>query len=476
MQATLPLPEDFIALRQKVAELETLLSRNDSSTAGSLRSSSSNGQTSNGNGSEGTASNPMAVFASPEQQLSSYGSSFLQNMFFLDSNAFEYDRREVRLPRVTIPPSALGAIGSSTSLKDSIEQYFATVHTYFPVISKIRLYQHLANPTHEPGADIALLFLAMKLITNEVPEGKTPQTQEYQDVKAFYNYVESQDGFTIQMIQALLLISLYEIGQCIYPAAYISVGRAARVGYALGLQEWDVPQMLARPTTWTEQEERRRVWWGVIILDRFINLGHRKKPFATLDPCLDTYLPTDDGSWDRGQILVAAPLALSASQTTKAAPFARTCQASHLMGKVVRHLDDRQLPMDFRIDEALQLHRTARALADVLAEEAERDDPTKQPTLCSSIAICYSALLTLYDGYSCTERSIQDAPESRLVLQKACIEGLDAVSAQAFHFARRVRTFVDRASLGQLSPLVIDSLYQCAANCMFSCYLLSFSY
>lgn len=132
-----------------------------------------------------------------------------------------------------------------------IEHYFYTVHSYFPIISKIRLYQHLANPLHEPGADIALLFLAMKLACSEIPEGLPAQTQIYQDVKSFYNYVEAQNGFSIQLIQALLLIALYEMGHCIFPAAYLSVGNCARVGYAMGLHDRKTaPQMLPRCNTW----------------------------------------------------------------------------------------------------------------------------------------------------------------------------------------------------------------------------------
>lgn len=161
-----------------------------------------------------------------------------------------------------------------------IELYFDSVQTYFPVISKIRLYQHLSNPMHEPGADMALLFLAMKLITSEVPEGSPPQTQLYQDVKSFLSYIEGQNGYSIQLIQSVLLVSLYELGHSIYPAAYMSIGHAARLGHVLGIHERGAPQMLPRPNTWTEQEERRRVWWGVIILDRFISIGHRRKPVS----------------------------------------------------------------------------------------------------------------------------------------------------------------------------------------------------
>ena len=389
-------------------------------------------------------------------------------LFFLDSEIFEYQRFQIQAPFVKVPPGALAALGDSAQLRAMIEQYFTTVHTYFPIVSKIRLYQHLANPAHEPGADIALLFLAMKLITTELPEGMPPQTQLYTDVKSFFSYIESQNRFSIQMMQAQLLISLYELGHAIYPACYLSIGHAARLGHAMGVHQRDAPQMLPRSHTWTEIEEKRRVWWAVIVLDRFVSIGHRFKPFATSDPSLDAHLPTDDSLWDRGQMSVAAPLALSATPSVKAAPFARTCQASHLLGKVVRHINDKALPKDYRFQEALQLSRTLRALAGALPSEADNNDIENGPQLCTGMAICYSALLTLYDAYSCSERIVQDATEEQLQMQNESIEGLSEITGRALHLARRVRSFVERSGYGRLSPLVIDSFYQAAANCMFS--------
>ena len=280
---------------------------------------------------------------------------------------FEYDQLQVRLPTVKVPSNALSALGDSAQLRQMIEHYFATVHSYFPVVSKIRLYQHLANPLHEPGADIALLFLAMKLVCSSIPEGMPAQTQQYQDAKSLYQYVEAQNGFSVQAIQAGLLIGLFEIGHSIWPAAYLTVGNIARLGYASGLHDFKAPQMLPRCMTWTEQEERRRLWWGILVLDRFVHLGSRGKPFATTDPGLDVHLPTDDGSWDRGEMLVAAPLSLSASPTVGVSPFARVCQSAHLLGKVMRHIDDKSMSLEYRMTEALQLHRTMSAFADVLS-------------------------------------------------------------------------------------------------------------
>ncbi|KAK0917039.1 hypothetical protein LTR02_000369 [Friedmanniomyces endolithicus] len=464
-----PSPEEFTALRQEVAELKTLLAAGRALPSNGHGGNGHSGHQSSSNGSYGnddSPSNTLSSYGGQQQQPTWPGASTFPTLYFLDSNAFEYERFQIQAPYVRVPPGALSSLGSSQELRQMIEHYFLTIHSHFPIISKIRLYQHLTNPLHEPGADLALLFLAITTLASTQP----PQTQLYQDVKSLFAYLESQNALSLQTIQALLLIALYEIGHAIYPAAYLTTGHAARLGHALGLHARDVPQMLPRPTTWTEQEERRRVWWAVILLDRFVNNGHRGKPFASADPSLDTHLPTDDVAWDKGLMSVAAPLALSASQTICAAPFARTCQAAHLLGKVVRHINDTGLPPEFRFEEALQLNRTYRALAAALPDEAETDDPAAHPpALCTSMAICYSALLTLYDTYSCTERANPKGPEAQLVMQKEAIAGLSDISAAALHLARQIRGFVETegqgaSGLGRLSPLVIDCFYQAAAN------------
>lgn len=241
-RAVAPSPEEFSALRQEVAELKNLL------RSGGLTVSDGSTQSSNGNFGIHTSissnNSPTAILPPPGQSSAWPGPSPFPSLFFLDSNAFEFERFQIQAPFVRVPPGALTALGNSSELRQMIERYFASVHTYFPIISKIRLYQHLSNPLHEPGSDIALLFLAMKLASGELLEGMPPQTQLYQDVKSFYNYVEAQNGFSIQMMQALLLISLYELGHSIYPAAYLSIGHAARLGHAMGLHARDVPQMV----------------------------------------------------------------------------------------------------------------------------------------------------------------------------------------------------------------------------------------
>jgi hypothetical protein len=47
-------------------------------------------------------------------------------------------------------------------------------------------------------------------------------------------------------------------------------------------------------------EERRRLWWAVLILDRYVHVGFRFRPLSTPKIPPDEILPARDVSWDIG--------------------------------------------------------------------------------------------------------------------------------------------------------------------------------
>jgi hypothetical protein len=67
------------------------------------------------------------------------------------------------------------------------------------------------------------------------------------------------------ILQSGILIALYEFGHGIYPAAYLSIGACARWGM---MYEFD--EMEGRGQGWMDTEERKRAWWAVLILDRYV--------------------------------------------------------------------------------------------------------------------------------------------------------------------------------------------------------------
>jgi len=251
-----PSSDDFEFLRQRLQELEQRLEE---------RAAGHNANTS--------LSTPTSTSSSDSVTgvlLGGRSPSSFPSIFFLDADEFEYRRFHLPKAYMPVPLEILTILGDAAEVQAVVGAYFTTVHTWLPFVSKKRLYQNLTNPLAEPGADLALLFVCMKLITQRPPEGaETPHTSLYWTAKQFYNMVKSNGIYSVHLVQAAILITLYEIGHAIYPAAYLSAGCCARLGHAMGLHNRNAAsQMLRRPSTWTEQEEIRRIWWAVIILDR----------------------------------------------------------------------------------------------------------------------------------------------------------------------------------------------------------------
>jgi Fungal specific transcription factor domain len=98
---------------------------------------------------------------------------------------------------------------------------------------------------------------------------RNPRIPLYYTVKHFYLEVEGSSVFSILVLQAGVLLALYELGHAIYPAAFLTIGACARYAHALGI---NVSRGLnsRRVLTLVEAEERRRVWWAIIILDRYV--------------------------------------------------------------------------------------------------------------------------------------------------------------------------------------------------------------
>jgi hypothetical protein len=188
-------------------------------------------------------------------------------VFFLDANIFQRAQLELPLPRLAVPLYVSDLLGGIDSIRQMAISFFTNIHPWMPLISKISFYNHLINPLSPPREDATLLLLSIRLIT-WVPSGSMdPHTPAYIATKGFFRELETASTFSIRMVQSGILIALYELGHCIYPAAYLSVGLCARYAVALGFDQ-DVKRDNVTSLPWDKLEERRRVWWAILILDR----------------------------------------------------------------------------------------------------------------------------------------------------------------------------------------------------------------
>jgi hypothetical protein len=191
-------------------------------------------------------------------------SSNFPNAFFLDVDVFQEQKLKGPRPQLMVPDHVFAVIGDEMQIQSTIGAYFVSTFTWMGIVSKKKLYRDTPIPSIALEADVALLILCMKLINDKVGD-QDPRTTLYSIAKDFYSAVELSGIGSIRLLQAGILITLYEMGHAIYPDAYLTIGRCGRVGQAIGLQDTGgIPQLALEPESWDDMEERRRVWWGCV--------------------------------------------------------------------------------------------------------------------------------------------------------------------------------------------------------------------
>ncbi|KAL4911364.1 hypothetical protein BDW74DRAFT_172828 [Aspergillus multicolor] len=369
------------------------------------------------------------------------------------------------------PDEVIARLGSQGDIDAIKNGYFQTIHSWMPFISKIKLERATQDLNTRFGADTALLLLCMKLV-QKVPARQMPQPLDlYASAKKFHDDLNSEGVLTLRVLQAGTLLLIYELGQGLFPAAFMMISHCARLGVALGLHNKDAPQLLSRPRAWVDWEERQRVWWAIVILDRYIALGGSYRPLCCEDPGRDTLLPVDEHAWNNGEMMPPDRVSLSSSTTNVLGSFARLSQASNLLGRVIRHCNDSAPNMDvnFVLDNFDALHQAISSLLELL--------PTPTPNHNQPLdgiaerAICYSALFILGEHHSCNifeeDGEVLDeavAPRARESSKKA-FEIIKDTCRNVTLLAQESREILlENDTLDVVSPLVLGCLYHAAQN------------
>jgi hypothetical protein len=155
------------------------------------------------------------------------------------------------------------------------DAFFASIDTWFPFINEKRLRRRGTIDLPLRDQTVALLLLCMKLVI-EVPASGTSASASllYREAKAYLQVTESDFPTSLRVLQALVLIALYEMGHGIFPAAYLTIGRAARMSVLRGVHDRNyATQLFQTPSTWTDWEEERRTWWATLILERYHHIS-----------------------------------------------------------------------------------------------------------------------------------------------------------------------------------------------------------
>lgn len=151
-------------------------------------------------------------------------------------------------------------------IREQAKVYFRTIHPWIPFLSKKSFNERLLSPFTPRGVDLTLLFACIKLVCS-IPDSENMRTNAYSTIKSSLLEAEMAGVFSFRILQAWILLCVYEFGHAIYPSAYLSIGACARYAAALGLGGNETTAQ-RQTFHWIEAEERSRAWWVILILDR----------------------------------------------------------------------------------------------------------------------------------------------------------------------------------------------------------------
>ncbi|OJJ67674.1 hypothetical protein ASPBRDRAFT_47715 [Aspergillus brasiliensis CBS 101740] len=448
-----PTAADLETLQARLAELEERLS--------SVSEPDSLSATTGGPGTSSLATESIT----PDREPTRFPSAM-----FLDIDCYKWSNMQFPRPAVSIPMDILSILNQPNFILETTSHYFDTVHTWMPIISKKRL--DLGISLKDGGPHIALLFLAMKLNTLPALPGSEICDAVYSSAKRFLSTLEASGAVSFIYLQAMTLIAVYEYSHSIYPAAWMTVGACARLAELLGISPGkDTMKLLKPATTWTELEERRRVWWAIYILDRSISLGSRRR-FCLPEPADTDGLPVDDDAWDLGDVasIIQYPVT-TPFFCAPISPFARLCQSAMFISRAAIHRSDSQTGLADQITAALRLTEDLGTFSSLLAGEMD-SSPNGYLRLLAPQCLTWSALFLLLDNYCCPEKldnepgyatsgDVKEPDELAAQIQATLV--VRNISDQAHKMATNVMDLISHQlrsdQMGKVSPFVLDALY-----------------
>jgi hypothetical protein len=162
------------------------------------------------------------------------------------------------------------SVGDILGVRNAATKYFSSIHVWFPILSELSYYERLTSVFEKPCAEYGLLSLSLMLITATPPVKETLDsfTSLYILVKSSIAIVEAANINSLEIVQSRLLVSLFEFGHGM-PAAFISIAATVRAAVAIGLNETIKDPCKDVSADCSKLEEGLRVWWGIVMLDRF---------------------------------------------------------------------------------------------------------------------------------------------------------------------------------------------------------------
>ncbi|KAH7127351.1 hypothetical protein EDB81DRAFT_907552, partial [Dactylonectria macrodidyma] len=288
--------------------------------------------------------------------------------------------------------------------------YFQGIHQYMPFISRRRFQSGLTTLGATPSAGYSVLLLSLCLITSSPKlgwgTGCSGPAQNFRVVdgrslhlamKSLFAQVQGSFPPSVPLIQAGLVLALYEYAHGQPDDAFVSIAGCARMGYAAHLH------LCKRASTDNdtdsdlvlEAEEAANTWWGLIICERAMicEITVPEQPLVTVIAGGDARIPTEPALLEQNRILTINLIPVkevSCLSSSDVGSFGRTAQAAWLLDRVLKVFQDQSFPS--RLAQLQALDKTLQKFLGALFQESNG----KRGILCEVIAITIKTIFILH--------------------------------------------------------------------------------
>ena len=142
--------------------------------------------------------------------------------------------------------------------------YFRTIDIWLPIISPQKCIERLETLNSENNPELSNLLLAMYLVTRQPGNSsniKEMQSPVYYEAKTLLAALTSSGNSALEVIQAGVLLSLYEQGHGMINVAQLTMSVCTRMAMKM--------KVALRAATEIQNTDFGRLWWGLVILDRY---------------------------------------------------------------------------------------------------------------------------------------------------------------------------------------------------------------
>jgi Fungal specific transcription factor domain len=192
-----------------------------------------------------------------------------------------------------------------------VNLYFEHINTWFPILHRQTTFEILFGSTSLSEADCMMLhaIVATTLRFCNDPGLTRDEQDQYHDSSKQRVLLYALENSSVRSLQAMVILALDLTGTVNGPPAWNLLALITRNIIHLGLATESTSSMstptrpsiytlraavLSEPETWIEDEERRRLFWGAYILDRYATIstafdfGLNEKEIVRRLPCDNT--------------------------------------------------------------------------------------------------------------------------------------------------------------------------------------------